>query len=293
MTQLTGQIVTSYGRLFIVEDENGQLFEANTRKKRVDFVCGDKVLYTPINAQQVVIESHLSRTSLLYRQDYFKTKMFAANVTQVVIVLAAIPSPNEELLQRALVAAEAAKITPFIVLNKIDLPESETWLQKLERYQKLGYQLLKISALDNDIASLLEVLEGQCSILLGQSGMGKSTITNALLGENRARTGLLSEALKSGKHTTTHSQLYHLNKNSQLIDSPGLQEFGLNHILPTELIHYFPEMRLLIGQCRFHNCTHRQEPGCAIKEAAESGIITKERLSFFQKLMNELLKSKS
>ena len=290
MTQLTGQIVTSYGRLYIVEDEQGRLFEASTRKKRVDFVCGDKVLYTPINEQQVVIESHLPRSSLLYRQDYFKTKMFAANVTQVAIVLAPVPAPNEELLQRALVAAEAAKISPLIVFNKTDLPETEAWLHKLELYQKLGYPILKISALENDISVLIKALEGQCSILLGQSGMGKSTITNALLGENRARTGILSEALHSGKHTTTHSQLYHLDSNSQLIDSPGLQEFGLKHIPPTDLIHYFPEMRQLIGQCRFHNCTHRQEPGCAIKAATESGIIAPERLAFFQKLMDELLR---
>ena len=290
MTQLTGQIVTSYGRLYIVEDEQGRLFEASTRKKRVDFVCGDKVLYTPINEQQVVIESHLPRSSLLYRQDYFKTKMFAANVTQVAIVLAPVPAPNEELLQRALVAAEAAKISPLIVFNKTDLPETEAWLHKLELYQKLGYPILRISALENDISVLIKALEGQCSILLGQSGMGKSTITNALLGENRARTGILSEALHSGKHTTTHSQLYHLDSNSQLIDSPGLQEFGLKHIPPTDLIHYFPEMRQLIGQCRFHNCTHRQEPGCAIKAATESGIIAPERLAFFQKLMDELLR---
>ena len=290
MTQLIGQIVTSYGRLFIVEDAQGQLFEASTRKKRVDFVCGDKVLYTPINEQQVVIESNLPRTSLLYRQDHFKTKMFAANVTQVAVVLAAVPAPNEELLQRALVAAEAAKITPLIVFNKIDLPESGLWLEKLESYQRLGYLLLKTSALENDISVLLEALEGQCSILLGQSGMGKSTITNALLGEDRARTGILSEALHSGKHTTTQSALYHLNANSQLIDSPGLQEFGLKHILPTDLIHYFPEMRPLIGQCRFHNCTHRQEPGCALKQAVASGSITPERLAFFQKLMDELLR---
>ncbi len=187
-------------------------------------------------------------------------------------------------------AAEAAKIAPLIVFNKTDLPESTSWLDKLELYQKLGYTLLKTSALENDISALLEALEGQCSILLGQSGMGKSTITNALLGEDRARTGILSEALHSGKHTTTHSQLYHLNTNSQLIDSPGLQEFGLKHIVPTDLIYYFPEMRPLIGKCRFHNCTHRQEPGCAIKEAEQDGLITSERLTFFQKLMDELLR---
>ncbi|WP_434778404.1 ribosome small subunit-dependent GTPase A [Neisseria sp. Ec49-e6-T10] len=289
MNQLIGQIVTSFGRLFIVEDCHGKTFEATTRKKRVDFACGDQVEFTPINERQVVIERSLPRKSLLYRQDHFKTKVFAANVTQLVIVLAPVPSPNEELLQRALVAAEEAQITPLIVLNKSDLPEVIQWQEKLSFYQTLGYPFITLSAL-SDITPLKISLEGQCSILLGQSGMGKSTLTNALLGEEKARIGTISTALDSGKHTTTHTQLFHLNQQTQLIDSPGLQEFGLKHIIPADLIHYFPDFRAFIGQCRFHNCTHRQEPNCAIKQAAENGLIEPQRLVFFQRLMDELLR---
>ncbi len=289
MSTLTGQIVASFGRSFLLEDAHGQTFKATTRSKRVDFVCGDQVTYSQINEKQVVIEAVLPRKSLLYRQDFFKTKMFAANVTQLVIVIAAVPSPNEELLQRALVAAEAAQIRPIIALNKIDLPETARWQDKLAFYQQLGYTLIKLCAY-GDVTALHAILHGQCSILLGQSGMGKSTLTNALLGEELARIGDISEALNSGKHTTTHSRLYHLNSDSQLIDSPGLQEFGLKQIEATDLICYFPEMRPFIGACRFHNCTHRQEPGCALKEAAQNEQIKPQRLQFMQRLMDELLR---
>lgn len=285
---LTGQIVASFGRLFIVEGQNKQTYEATTRGKRVDFVCGDWVKYSQINEKQIVIEAVLPRQSLLYRQDFFKTKMFAANVTQVGIVIAGVPSPNEELLQRALVAAEAAYVHPLIILNKTDLSESKTWQENLAFYQTLGYSLLEISAY-GDIQQLRLALQGHCSIFLGQSGMGKSTLTNALLGEQIARIGDISSALDSGKHTTTHSQLYHLDNESQIIDSPGLQEFGLKQIDASNLIGYFPEMRSYVGKCRFHNCTHRQEPNCALKVASENGEIRESRLRFFQKLMNELV----
>lgn len=285
---LTGQIVASFGRLFIVEGMDGKKYEATTRGKRVDFVCGDRVEYSQINEKQVVIEKILPRQSLLYRQDFFKTKMFAANVSQVGIVVAAVPSPNEELVQRALVAAEAAHIKPLIIFNKTDLPKSEECREKFTFYQTLGYDLLELSAY-GDVSDLRIALKEHCSIFLGQSGMGKSTLTNALLGEQIARIGDISTALDSGKHTTTHSQLYHLDQDTQIIDSPGLQEFGLKHINPSDLILCFPDLRPYVGKCRFHNCTHRQEPNCALKNAGENKEIKASRLQFFQKLMNELI----
>lgn len=284
---LTAQITASFGRRYIVRTPDGKTYEATTRKKRIDFACGDQVHINHINQQQVVIEDYLPRSSLLYRQDSTRSKLIAANVTLMLIVLAAVPTPSEMLLQRALLAAEAAQIQPLIVLNKADLPENDIWLQKISFYQGLGYELINISAL-RDVKKLRNRLQGECAILLGQSGMGKSTLTNALLGNVQARVGEISTALDSGRHTTTHAQLYDLDKNSQLIDSPGLQAFGLHHLRIANLLSYFPDMRSYIGKCRFHNCSHRQEPGCALKQAVNEHKIEPERLLFLQNITNEL-----
>lgn len=288
MTQ-TAQIITSYGRRYIIRTENGQTFDATTRKKRVDYACGDHVRIELINAEQAVIEDYLPRQSLLYRQDAWKTKLIAANVSQLLIVTAAVPSPSEALLQRALLAAEAAGIEAVIVLNKADLPETAAWRDKLKFYEGLGYRIIETRALENADA-LKPLLQGHTNILLGQSGMGKSTLTNALLGNQAARVGDISTALDSGKHTTTHAQLYDLNEATQLIDSPGLQEFGLHHLEAAELLRYFPDLTHLAGKCRFHNCTHRAEPGCAVKTAAEAGEVSAARVEFLQRITDELLR---
>ena len=286
-TENTAQITASYGRRFSVRTLSGCLYEANTRGKRVDFACGDWVRITPLNREQAVIEELLPRQSLLYRQDAYRSKLIAANVTLLVIVTAAVPAPSEMLLQRALLAAEAADIRMLIAVNKSDLPQSAAWLEKLAFYQTLGYPLLPLCALEGADA-LKPLLAGETAILLGQSGMGKSTLANALLGFDAARTGEISAALDSGRHTTTHARLYDLDNGGKLIDSPGLQEFGLHHLERTELLQYFPDLRHLAGQCRFHNCTHRAEPGCALKAAADSGAVRAERLAFLQKLSDEL-----
>ena len=286
----TARIIASYGRRYIVRTPAGQLYDATTRKKRVDFACGDWVDMVVQNAKQAVIEDFQPRKSLLYRQDAWKTKLIAANVERLFIVLAAVPSPSEILLQRALLAAEAGEIEPFIVLNKTDLAETALWRERLAFYQDLGYPLIEVSAL-NSVEPLRPLLAGYTSIFLGQSGMGKSTLTNALLGETLARTNDISAALDSGKHTTTHAQLYDLADNTFLIDSPGLQEFGVHHLAVPDLLHYFPDMRHLIGQCRFHNCTHRQEPNCAIKAAVEQGAVVASRLAFLQRITDELSRS--
>ena len=285
----TAQIITSYGRRYIVRTTDQHTYEASTRSKRTDYACGDWVSIQIINGEQAVIESVQPRQSLLYRQDAWKSKLIAANVTQLLIVVAAEPSPSEALLQRALIAAEAAHIRAVIVINKADLPSTAALQEKLSFYAKLGYEIITLSALGN-VDSLRDQLHGETNILLGQSGMGKSTLTNALLGATLARTQTISAALDSGKHTTTHAQLYDLDDTTKLIDSPGLQEFGLHHLAAADLLRYFPDLKHLIGQCRFHNCSHRAEPNCAVKAAAERGEVSAERVALLQKITDELLR---
>ena len=235
---------------------------------------------------QGVIERIADRTSLLYRSDLFREKIIAANVDQIVIVVAAVPSFYEELINRCLVAAESVGIRALIVLNKTDLPETAAARETLALYETLGYPLLPLCA-RQAVTPLNAHLQGQTSVLVGQSGMGKSTLINALLPEARAREGEVSTALDSGKHTTTHAMLYHLDTDSHIIDSPGLQEFGLHHLKLEDIAQTFIEFRPHLGNCRFSNCLHLVEPGCAIDEAVKSGAIDSRRLNFYRALAQE------
>lgn len=287
MSPTSARIVASYGRSYIVETADGVRRVASARGKKTDFACGDQVAVKLINAEQAVIEKALERKTLLYRSDQWREKLIAANVTQIVIVVAPVPSWLDELIGRCLIAAEAAGIHPLICLNKSDLPEAAAARERLASYARLGYDLVEVSAL-NDIEPLRARLKGHTSVLVGQSGMGKSTLTNALIPEANARVNDISTALDSGKHTTTNAALYKLDEESELIDSPGLQSFGLAHITAEALPGYFPEFRELLGQCRFHNCRHRQEPSCALHAAVDSGQVPATRLELLQRLQDEL-----
>lgn len=292
MTATTARIITSYGRSYIVETPEGLRLTASARGKKTDFACGDQVSIKQLNAEQAVIEKALARKTLLYRSDQWREKLIAANVTQIVIVVASVPSWLDELIGRCLIAAEAADIHPLICLNKSDLPESAAAREKLSYYTQLGYDLIEVSALNN-VDILRKHLSGHTSVLVGQSGMGKSTLTNALIPEAKARVNDISLALDSGKHTTTHAALYKLDEQSELIDSPGLQSFGLAHIKSENLPAYFPEFRELLGQCRFHNCRHRQEPSCALHAAVDSGKVPASRFELLHRLQDELAQAAS
>ncbi len=285
---LQGTIVSSYGKRFQVElTDTKQRISCVTRGKKTDLTCGDVVTIQLTDKHEGVVESTLPRKTLLYRSNAFKSKMLAANVTQIVIVLATQPSFYEALLNRCLIAAEAAGIHALIVLNKCDLADNDSAKQKLALYASLGYQVLSLSAKE-DISTLKPYLHGHASILVGQSGMGKSTIINALLPSELVRTQEVSQVLDSGKHTTTATHLYHLDEETQLIDSPGLQEFGLHHLSTGELEHAFVEFRPFLGKCRFNNCKHLQEPDCAITEAMNANKISPERLAIYKMLRTEI-----
>lgn len=282
-----GLVVAAYGKRYGVEVEDGSQISCVTRGKKNDLACGDRVEVKMTDTHEGVVEKLHSRSSLLFRSNAYKTKTLASNVTQVIIVLATTPSFYEALLNRCLIAAEAAKIKALIVLNKCDLADNTEAMKLLSIYQNLGYQVQPLSA-KNDIAPLKQWLKNQTSVLVGQSGMGKSTIVNALLPNSAVRTQEVSTVLDSGKHTTTAAHLYHLDSDSDLIDSPGLQEFGLNHLNIEELEHAFIEFRPFLGKCRFNNCKHLHEPDCAVISAVESGKVSPVRLAFYQEMTQEI-----
>ena len=284
---MQGLVIAAYGKRYQVELADKSRISCVTRGKKTDLACGDKVIIKLTDKAEGVVEKCLERTSILYRSSTIKSKTIATNVTQIIIVLATQPSFYEALLNRCLVSAEAAKIKPLIILNKCDLADADDAKVKLKLYKTLGYNVLHLSA-KLAINELRPYLANHQSVLVGQSGMGKSTIINALLPDQNVRTQVMSEALDSGKHTTTAAHLYHLDSSSSLIDSPGLQEFGLNHLSQTDLELAFIEFRPYLGKCRFNNCRHTHEPDCAVTGAVNTGKISPNRLKFYQELSLEI-----
>lgn len=255
------------------------------RGKKTGLACGDFVEVQLTTPGQGVIEKIGPRSTLLFRSDAFKQKIIAANVSQVIIVVAAVPSFSEELINRCLVAAESQGIKSLIVLNKADLIEPTlAAAARLSLYQALGCPLIQLSA-KNDISSLQPYLKNNMSVLAGQSGMGKSTLLNTLIPEAKQATAEISVALDSGCHTTTYTHLYHLDSESHIIDSPGIQAFGLHHIKEENLAWGFAEFVPYLGQCKFNNCRHTREPGCALKIAVQDGKISTRRLNFYHRLI--------
>jgi ribosome biogenesis GTPase / thiamine phosphate phosphatase len=291
-TRLHGLVIAAHGRHYLVAPEDGgALLQCFPRGKRSEVAVGDRVVYEPTSADQGVIVEIGERRNLLYRSDQYKSKLFAANLDQLLIVLATEPHFSEDLLGRALVAAEANELKPLIVLNKIDVEAALPLArERLARYAALGYTVLELSIKTQPeaaLAALDEHLRGHATLLLGQSGMGKSTLVNLVVPDAEVATREISTALNSGRHTTTFTRLYPLPDGGALIDSPGFQEFGLHHLTEGRLERAFPEFRPLLPHCRFYNCHHLQEPGCAILEAVADGRIAPARHALYAQLVHE------
>ncbi len=300
-----GLVVAAYGRHSLVETPDGQRLICHPRGKKNQAVVGDHVLWQA-TGDEGSIERLQERRNLFYRQDEIRTKSFAANLDRVLILIAAEPEFSESQLARALVAAEAEKIKPIIALNKSDLatPFAQAW-ERLAPYRTMGYLVLPLSLsprsalIQSDgVDALCDQLRGHTTLVLGPSGSGKSTLINRLLPGAQVETGEISQALNSGKHTTTNTRWYWVPELDQgmqhtaLIDSPGFQEFGLNHIEPTRLAQCMPDLRQYLGQCKFYNCTHLHEPGCAVLAQVSSetttGTISARRHRIYAQLFDEL-----
>lgn len=288
-----GLVVAGHGRHYVVETPEGRRLICHPRGKRSECVVGDRVRWMPAGDAEGVIEHVEPRRNLLFRRDEWRTKSFAANIDQLLVVVAAEPVFGESQLARALIAAESADIDARILLNKADLPQFAAARDRLAPYTAMGIDVVE-AALKTGFeavrARLEALLAAKTTLVLGPSGAGKSTLINRLAPGAQAEVGDISRALGTGRHTTTTTQWYWLDaeRTTALIDSPGFQEFGLRQLEPADLAGCMPDLRAHAQHCRFYNCSHRHEPGCGVLAALERGEISASRHRIYCELWDEL-----
>ena len=295
--QMQGTVIAAFRRYTLVKDLHNKLLQCQQRKSVGQVVCGDVVYWQAEDAETGVITSIKERHSILQRPDINNNlRIIAANIDQVFIVVAHKPELNEGLIDRYLVAAENSGLKPIILLNKIDLFSEKEFVdlkQRLQLYQDIGYPVIYTSAKQEDgLDSLTELLKDNNNIFVGQSGVGKSSLINTLL-KSDARIGEISEATGKGKHTTTTAYLYPLEHDQgHIIDSPGVREFGLIKLSEQDIIEGFTEFKPYIGYCKFRNCAHKNEPGCALLKAVKDKKITSQRWESSQRIIASLSESR-
>ena len=287
-----GLVVAAHGRHAMVETPDGDRLLCHPRGKKSDLVVGDRVRWQRAG-DEGVIEQIEPRRNLLFRQDEWRTKSFAANLDLLVMMVAVEPPFSESQLCRALIAASAAGIPVLIGLNKVDLPAADAVRERLAPYKAMGVEVLELAVKTDPAAALATLrprLEGRTTLVLGPSGAGKSTLINQLVPAAGAQVREISVALSSGKHTTTSTTWYWLDeaRTGAVLDSPGFQEFGLRQVEPMQLAGLMPDLARELGHCRFHNCTHREEPQCAVQAAVAAGRISPSRWRIYHELFAEL-----
>ena len=291
-----GLVIAHYGTQVAVESEPGVSQRCHIRANIEGLVTGDRVVWCAGDPTGVVV-AQLDRQSVLSRPDpQGKLKAVAANIDQIFVVIAPYPEPHANLVDRYLVASEVVGIEPVILVNKTDLLDQDPALREqmsalMAIYPTLDYQVLYTSSKQDGLEPLHDALRGRISVFVGQSGVGKSSLVNALLPAAELRVGALSENTRKGTHTTTTAQLFHLDCGGRLIDSPGIREFGLWHMDRLDVEQGFREFRPHLGHCKFRDCHHEKEPGCAIMAALESGAISQSRLDSYRHIVASLEES--
>jgi len=279
------RVIAAYGRQFLLEAGPGEApLKAVARGRRSDCVVGDRVAFRRLNSEQAIVDEILPRDNQVTRSDNYRSKTIAANVDLAGVVISGYPHFDEALLVRILIALEAEGIPSLLVVTKQDLDLSRQAMADREAvYRALGYPVLHTAAktAPASIQSLAERLRGKRTLLLGQSGMGKSTLVNALVRGAEQQTAAISEALASGRHTTTFTRAFELEEGGWIVDSPGFQTFEIAHLSRWQMVHAMPEFRPLLGQCRFNDCSHREEPGCVIRAGARDGRVDALRYRLF------------
>lgn len=286
MIGAAGLVTAAFRRHYLVRSDDGSTISCVLRGRTLAIACGDRVRWVESGPGEGVIEAIEPRTTLFYRSDARREKLIAANVTQVLGMVAPDPPFDDELVHRWIVAAESAACRFALIANKRDLPAFAAIRPRLAQFTALGYPVVEISASEG-AGALAPLLIGQHSVLIGQSGMGKSTLINRMLPSAAARVGEVSVALHTGRHTTTETTLYPIDASSWIVDSPGMKEFGLGHLGADAIERGFVELRPLLGTCRFRNCRHDSEPGCAIQEAIARGEVKPWRLALLRQLLSD------
>ncbi|OUT79337.1 MAG: ribosome small subunit-dependent GTPase A [Betaproteobacteria bacterium TMED22] len=283
---IKGTITSAHGRHYAVELADGSIIMAYPRGRATKYACGDECVIDLSGAEGRIIAID-DRSSIFWRSDTYKQKLIAANVTMLVMVVATDLPINHSLITRCLIAAEQQRIKAKILVNKSDLGLTTSIKQFITEYTRLGYDPIDISAI-TDTDAILKMIKNERVVLIGQSGVGKSTIVNNITDTAYARTASISAKLRTGRHTTTHAQLYKLDETTSIIDCPGLQSFGLKHIEPQNLANYFSEFLPYLNQCQFDNCTHTVEPNCKVIDAVNNELIKLGRWKEYKKILSEI-----
>lgn len=289
-----GLLVAHYGTTLIVENQEGQLFQCTLRQNLGTLVTGDEVIWQPIDNETGIVVACVERRSVITKPYKYGTKPVVANVDRMVVVVALAPMPQSTSIDRYLIMAHLLHLPVTIVVNKWDLAEKSLHDEldiRLAAYQALGYAVIKVSTKTKlGLTELADSLNQHASILVGQSGVGKSSLLRTLIPEAKVHIQTLSHNERLGRQTTTASRLYHLPNGGNIIDSPGIHQFKVEHFSAANILAGYPEFSPYLGQCQFRNCQHHKEPGCALLEAIRQHHIPAFRLDNYHTLMAQIAK---